>query len=76
MADFSLTGGVVKADVVAPFVETTGQSAAREVVIAGTTSGGNPFEAVLRIQRDDSPVLFDPLASAALNQQITLEVTM
>jgi hypothetical protein len=74
MADFSLTGNVVKADSVAPFAETTGQSGAREVTVAGNT-GGNPFEVTLRIQNDSSPV-FDPLAQVALAQEVTVEVTL
>lgn len=75
MADFTLTGNVVKADSIAPFAETTGQSGAREVTVAGNT-GGNPFEVTLRIQSDSVPTPFDPLGQVSLAQDITVEVTL
>lgn len=80
MADFTLTGNVIRAQSGENWHElgkfVSSGNLPREVVLSGTAPSGEPFEAVLHIRRDDTGTPFDPLANIALNQQITLDVTI
>jgi hypothetical protein len=70
---FTLTGTVSRADLFEP--QENGGAASREVLVEGTVDD-KKFEVELRIIRDTSPVLFDPLGQVALGQSVTLEVTL
>ncbi|MBK8246289.1 MAG: hypothetical protein IPK85_02600 [Gemmatimonadetes bacterium] len=72
---FTLTGTVQRAQRISKLESGNSQSDLREVLVAGTIDD-KQFEVVLRVSRDASPTLFDPLGNIALAQSVTVEVTV